>query len=294
MDILIALSPSLFFGVMAILIGYFGGGARQQNFGVTVGAGATSLIAFYLIGGSWSVRVIGAGLGAGFLWTGAQFFQLRAFKAHGVSRTMPLSTGIQLFINALAGVILFGEWNTLLALGVGIASLVAITLGTLLSTWSEETLSPLPPKRRRLGIINTTAAGTLFGLYPPLLRFFEVPASDGPGGMGLGLIIGGVVLGLSLPADGSHDRVLSPATVKIALSGLMWTCANTLLLEGNERIGVATGFALSQLGVVISTFGGIILLGEQRTRREMRATVQGVTLVLVGGALLAVAKSYGA
>ncbi|MDO5724501.1 MAG: GRP family sugar transporter [Flaviflexus sp.] len=293
MDIVIALSPSLFFGAMALLIGYFGGGARQQNFGVTVSAGLTSIIAFYLIGGSWSVRALGAGLAAGFLWTGAQFFQLRAFKAHGVSRTMPLSTGIQLFINALAGVVLFGEWNTLFALAVGVSSLLAITLGTMLSTWSEENLSGLSPARRRSGILNTIAAGTLFGLYPPIIRFFDVAAADGPGGMGVGLLIGGLVLGLSLPPSHPHDRILSWGTLKIASAGLMWTCANTLLLEGNERIGVATGFALSQLGVVISTFGGIALLGEQRTRKEMRATVQGVTLVLVGGALLAVAKAHG-
>lgn len=293
MDILIALSPSLFFGVMALLIGYFGGGARQQNFGVTVSAGLTSLAAFYLIGGSWSTRALGAGLAAGFLWTGAQFFQLRAFKAHGVSRTMPLSTGIQLFINALAGVAIFGEWNTAFALAVGISSLLAITVGTMLSTWSEENLSGLSPQRRRSGILNTVGAGTLFGLYPPIFRLMDVPAADGPGGMGVGLIIGGVVLGLSLPASHDEDRVISLGTLKMAAAGFTWTCANTLLLQGNERIGVATGFALSQLGVVISTFGGIALLGEQRTRKEMRATVQGVTLVLVGGALLAVAKAHG-
>ena len=52
------------------------------------------------------------------------------------------------------------------------------------------------------------------------------------------------------------------------------------------RNGVATGFTLSQMNVVIATLGSIFLLGERKTPREMRFIFAGLALVVGGGVLI--------
>ena len=52
-----------------------------------------------------------------------------------------------------------------------------------------------------------------------------------------------------------------------------------------NALGVAVGFALSQLTVVVATFGGIWILHEKKTPKEMRVTLLGISF-LVGGAML--------
>ena len=60
------------------------------------------------------------------------------------------------------------------------------------------------------------------------------------------------------------------------------------------KVGVAVGFSLSQLSVIIATFGGIWILGEKRTKKEMIAISLGVFILVVGALMLGVAKSLDA
>ncbi len=66
---------------------------------------------------------------------------------------------------------------------------------------------------------------------------------------------------------------------------------NAILLHSTTTVGVATGFSLSQLGFVISATGGVLLLGEQRSRREGRATAAGVVAAVIGVVLLGLAAA---
>ena len=52
------------------------------------------------------------------------------------------------------------------------------------------------------------------------------------------------------------------------------------------RNGVATGFTLSQMNVVIATLGSIFLLGEKKTRKEMRFVLAGLAMVVIGGIMI--------
>lgn len=57
------------------------------------------------------------------------------------------------------------------------------------------------------------------------------------------------------------------------------------------QIGQAVAYSLSQMGIVISTFGSIYLLGEHKTKREMVYVVIGSILVIVGGVALSLMKA---
>ena len=139
MNIAIALVPSLLFGALSLLLGAFPTDIRRQNTAVMVGAGAVSLGCAAMLGSPWSLSATVWGVACGLMWTGGQVFVLWAFRAWGVSRTMPLTTALQLLLNATLGVSLFGEWRAPGALILGVVALALIMLGGyLLSIQSKQ------------------------------------------------------------------------------------------------------------------------------------------------------------
>ena len=69
-------------------------------------------------------------------------------------------------------------------------------------------------------------------------------------------------------------------------SGLLWGIGNICMLLTVKEIGLAIGFSLSQMGIIISTLGGIFLLGERKTKKEMYYVIIGCLLIIVGGVVL--------
>jgi glucose uptake protein len=45
------------------------------------------------------------------------------------------------------------------------------------------------------------------------------------------------------------------------------------------------------MGIVISTLGGIFLLGEKKTKRQLISITIGIVLIILGGVFLGMAKS---
>ncbi len=56
----------------------------------------------------------------------------------GVSRTMPISTGLQLVATTLFGVIVFHEWSTTISVVLGVLALVCIIIGVILTSLQSE------------------------------------------------------------------------------------------------------------------------------------------------------------
>ena len=75
------------------------------------------------------------------------------------------------------------------------------------------------------------------------------------------------------------------------VNGVLWGTAILLLQLNSNKLGAGTGFTLSQLGILISTPLGILWLHETRSRKELRWTIIGVALVIVGAVLAGVAKT---
>lgn len=93
------------------------------------------------------------------------------------------------------------------------------------------------------------------------------------------------------PAAQAPARLLGRPFVQHLAVGVVWGAGTLLTQVASDRVGVATAFPLSQLCVLISTVGGIVLLGETRSRREMRWTVAGLVLILAGAVLVGIAKA---
>ena len=92
-----------------------------------------------------------------------------------------MSTGIQLAINAIAGVVLFGEWATTTSATLGVLALGSVVLGVASTSWRERSATTLSAEDARGGLISTIFAGSMFGIYPTVLRYAEISAVDAVG-----------------------------------------------------------------------------------------------------------------
>ena len=101
----------------------------------------------------------------------------------------------------------------------------------------------------------------------------------------MGMATAAVVLSL-LARDGS--RPWDKKSLQNLVGGVVFSFAALTYLMSIEpaRNGVATGFTLSQMNVVIATLGSIFLLGEKKTRKEMRFVLAGLAMVVVGGVMI--------
>ena len=68
-------------------------------------------------------------------WSGES---IKSIDLMGVSRTMPISTGLQLVATTLFGVIVFHEWFTTISVVLGILALVCIIIGVILTSLQSE------------------------------------------------------------------------------------------------------------------------------------------------------------
>ncbi|MDO4257908.1 MAG: GRP family sugar transporter [Actinomycetaceae bacterium] len=290
-DILLALVPSLILGVMTLLLIGLGGNDRQKIMGLFIGAFTLSALATPFLGPHWTPTTLVVAYISGLMLGWGLYDQTVSLGVLGVSRAMPISTGTQLALMSLGGVVLFGEWHTTGAMSAGIAAVICLVAGV----WAVSRTEKVPGSQRpavdwpRGARLIATSTCTLVG-YLLLVRWFGIESKD----VLLPQAAGYLSAGLLLTWPRSHaERGMrwGKATIRQIGTGMLWACAVLLLQITMVRVGVAVGFTLSQLGVIISTIGGIVLFGEQRTRKELWWTAIGVTLVVLGAILSGVARS---
>ncbi|WP_219334581.1 GRP family sugar transporter, partial [Oenococcus oeni] len=102
----------------------------------------------------------------------------------------------------------------------------------------------------------------------------------------IGQVIGALILVIFVFHE--SDKIILKATWRNILTGLNWGVGNLFMFisTANPAIGQATATTLSQMGVIVGTFGGIYLLHEKKTRDQMVKIVIGSVLVVIGGVLI--------
>ncbi|WP_022867536.1 GRP family sugar transporter [Schaalia vaccimaxillae] len=291
MDVLLALTPSILFGFQTTLTGKFGAGnERQKVLGTVIGAFMLALVVTPFLSVCWDPTKAAIAFGTGLLVGWGLCDQLRCFSVLGVSRTMPITTGGQLLGMAAGAIILFGEWRRGAAMPVGLLAIAVLVAGIALLAKREagSSTDSLDWRRGAFLLITSTFA---FTAYVLIGRWFDLEGGQillpQAAGYALYCISYFAVQAWREPNSvQSFDRRFVP----LILLGAVWGTAVILLQVGSASVGVATGFTLSQLGILISTPLGIWWLGEKRTQRELVWTAIGVVLVIAGAVLTGVAK----
>ncbi|MFT8324166.1 GRP family sugar transporter [Oenococcus sicerae] len=309
MGILIALIPALTWGSVGLINTKMGGSAAQQTLGMTFGAlifGLSTML-FYVIpsGIQVSPRIWTVGLLSGLFWAIGTAGQFVAYKDMGVSSAFPISTAGQIITNALMAAAVLGDWKTAKMWLFGAIAVTLVTVGALLtasrSKLAKSTSSERPAAYSHglIALALSTIGFMLYFVFPNLMfkiGFISQAVHDANNGVSymtaiigpqaIGQVIGAFLIVLFVFHESS--RMFEKYTWKNIFTGLNWGIGNLFMFisAANPSIGQATATTLSQMGVIVGTFGGIYLLHEKKTSDQMVKIIIGSLLVVVGGVLI--------
>lgn len=285
--ILYALVPMFAWGSIGFVSNKIGGKPNQQTLGMTLGALLFAFVVWLFVRPEMSVSLWVFGIIGGMLWSIGQNGQFRAMQYMGVSVGNPLSSGAQLVFGSLIGAIVFGEWSKPIQYTLGIIALILLVIGFYFTSKRDsdnvETNEMTDFGKGFRALTYSTVGYLSYTILFNNIMKFDALAVIFP--MSVGMVLGAMIF--------MKFRIqFEPVVLKNTLVGLMWGVGNIFMLLAAATAGLAIAFSFSQLGVVISIVGGILFLGETKTRKEMRWLTIGIACFIVGAVLLGFVKSY--
>ncbi|GEO78475.1 sugar transport family protein [Companilactobacillus mindensis DSM 14500] len=278
MNILIALIPAIGWGFMPLITGKVGGSPANQMFGIGAGATIVGLISYLITQPSVSVTAFWFSVLCGALWTIGQIGQFISFKRIGVSGTVPLSTVFQLVGNSVIGMLIFGDWAGAQAKIIGILALVVVIIGALLTSVSDSTSGKKLEAKDVIFLLCTTVGFWIYSSFP------SMPIVKNESGTGiflpemLGILLGAILYALFT----DRKAFVQKEQYQNIIAGIFWGVAAFAYIFSAKANGNTSAFIWTQLNVVISTFGGIFVLHEQKSSRELKFTIGGILLIIIG------------
>ncbi|EHJ57487.1 RhaT L-rhamnose-proton symporter family protein [Streptococcus urinalis FB127-CNA-2] len=286
--ILLALIPMFAWGSIGFVSNKIGGRPEQQTFGMTMGALLFAFCVWLVVQPTLSWKVWLFGILGGILWSVGQSGQFKSMKYMGVSVANPLSSGSQLVLGSLVGVLIFHEWTKSIQFVLGFIAIALLIIGFYFS--SKQDSDDMLNQRRTLdlpkgfrAISYSTLGYVSYAILFNNIMKFDVMAVIFP--MAVGMCFGAMCF---MKFNINFEAVV----VKNMLTGLMWGIGNVFMLLAAAKAGLAIAFSFSQLGVIISIIGGILFLGEIKTKKEMKWVILGIICFVAGAILLGIVKSY--
>ncbi|OEK67801.1 glucose transporter [Staphylococcus equorum] len=280
MDILIALLPALFWGSVVLINVLVGGGPYNQIRGTTFGALIIGII-LLLTGNAefGDPTIIIVGLISGAFWALGQGYQLKSISLIGVSKTMPISTGLQLVGTTLFSAVFLGEWSTGTQVTLGLIAMVLLVIGIAMTSIKGKNEASENTKNfgKAMPILLISTVG--YVVYVVIAQIFGVDGMNALFFQSIGMAIGGLIL------SAKHETSIK-STAWNLIPGVIWGIGNLFMFYSQPKVGVATSFSLSQLLVIVSTLGGIFLLGERKDKRQMTGIWAGIVLIVIAAFVL--------
>lgn len=257
-----------------------GASVADQIIGTAIGSLLLTVLIMLFVHPAFSWSTFLGGVLAGAAWIIGQVGQYTGYKTIGVSKTMPLSTALQLIGVPLVGVLIFHEWATPRAKLFGLAGIILLLLGV----WCNSLNGPLrhePAKYPRvILLLCLTSVGYISCSSIPraltgssVLIFF---------GETIGMLVAAFVYCLLTHQNQSWQ---AKTTWLCTGGGALYAIGSIGYVVAVQENGINTAFVVSQLAVVISTLSGFIFLGERKRRLGYVETGCGLALILVGAAL---------
>ncbi|MCD2257460.1 glucose transporter GlcU [Lactobacillus sp. CC-MHH1034] len=289
MGIIFALITAVCWGSIGLVSNKIGGTNQNQILGESYGILVFALVMFFIKQPTIDLKTTFVGLASGFFYCYGQNQQFRGFNEVGVSVGLPLSTAAQLIITTLAGAFIFHEWTTGKDFTLGFIALAILIIGAYFTSKKEkgnqETLDS-NQKSNLVGYIAILLSGVGISLYSITTKAFAVNAYA----ILLPQAIGALIEAFAASSSLTPKQMRSRFTYFNVVVGILWALGNVFYQLAIAQIGLAISFSMSQMGIIISTLGGIFILHEHKTRRELNYTVLGCLLVIAGGVLLGIMK----
>ena len=282
MAILIGLIPALAWGILPIVASKMGGKPSNQILGTTTGTFIIAFLTLIYIRPEITMQTFVLSLLSGIFWAIGQVGQYSAYVSIGVSKTMPISSGLQLIGTTLIGVLAFSEWAGLNTKLLGFAALILVIFGIYLTSLDKSKNSQTSVDKKTFLLLFFTNFG--------FLAYNSIPDVVATKGVviffpqALGMLVGAIGY---LLFSKQTAALKEAASWKNIASGVVFSVAALSYILSAQLNGIATGFVLAQLSVVIATLGGIFILKEKKDQAELIATIAGLTIIVVGEIIVA-------
>lgn len=286
MGYVIALIPALCWGMIPLISTKVGGSSTNQIFGMGLGALIVSIIGMLIMRPTIGVIPFIVAVISGACWAIGQFGQFGSMKQIGVSVTMPLSTAFQLIGNTLIGVCVFHEWQGAKQIVIGFIALALVIVGAIMTSLTDKSSGKSVTVKNIIFLLLTTLGYVVYSAFPrfPVLEHTDSIAIYLP--ETIGILLGVTIF--QLVTEGPQVFTQRGQYTNV-LSGLLWGIAGLNYIFGARAIGITVAFIFSQMNVIISTLGGVFILHETKSPYEMRYTMLGLLLVVVGAVATAFA-----
>ncbi|MFJ7679733.1 GRP family sugar transporter [Peribacillus sp. NPDC097198] len=278
---LYALIPALTWGSLVLVSEKLGGNSYNQTLGITIGSLLFAIVMSVINPPEWTSLIWIVGIISGIGWAFGQLFQFNSVKEMGVSKTVPISTGLQILGNTFFAVIVFKEWNTTSTIILGVIAIIFLIAGVLLTSY--EGSKGKNEGSMKKGILYLIVSTLGFVTYVIVVRWFDIDGWSTILPQAIGMFIAAFLLSIK-------HKPFNKYAGRNILTGIMWATGNIGLLLANPKVGVAIAFSFSQMGIVISTLGGIFLLGEKKSKKQMTYVIIGCILVIAGGVMIGFTK----
>lgn len=280
MNIIIALLPVIGWGIVPLIVNKVPNSKPfNQILGVGLGASLVGIIVTLIQRPAMNLPIFLLSMLSGAFWTIGQIGQFLSFTKIGVSKTMPLSTGLQLIGNTIIGVLIFGDWKTLNQYVIGIFALLLIVIGVTLTTVSRNGSSKKTSMRDIAFLLFTTIGYWIYSAFPNTVnanaQSLFLPQM-------LGILLGATLYLLFTKRISAYTQKASWLDV---FAGIAFGLGAYTYIISAQMNGITSAFIYSQLSVIISTVGGMTVLGERKYGKELISTLVGLALIVVGAAL---------
>ena len=281
MNIIISLIPALGWGLNQLLISKLGGKPVNQTLGTGIGALIVGLIVQLAVRPTVDAQTFWLSALSGAFWVLGQIGQYTSYSRMGVSTTMPISTGLQLVGTSVIGVLMFGEWAGDGAKIVGFAAIVLMIIGVALTAVTDS-----PDGRNGLmsGLIILVPTTIGYWVYSALPKAVSASGTAIFFPQMFGMFLAAVIYAL---VSGRGQAFKERTSWLNAFAGLIFGVSALAYIFSAKANGVATAYVITQVSVVISTLGGLLVLHETKSSRELRLTIIGLVLIVAGSVMTA-------
>lgn len=287
-NIFIGLIPALMWGIQPLVMQTLGGKPGNQQMGMVMGTFLFAVgVLLFRQPEVWTLNLILSSFACGVIWALGQINQIGAFPLIGVSRAMPISTGTQLVGTSLVGVLYFHEWDTTEKLLLGFGAIAIIIIGVAFTAYQENKGATENRGNMKRGIIMLLFSSLFFVGYAVIPRVANVSGWDAVFPQAIGMFLGTFIICRYQKEVNVWDKT----SFKNIITGFIFATANLTMMLSNQLNGVAVGFTLSQMNVIVSTLGGLLLLKEKKTAKELLFVLFGLALVAGGGILIGLTKA---
>lgn len=279
--LLIAIIPAIGWGIQPLILKKIGGTPVNSMLGFGIGATVIGVIVQLVCHPSGlSSTALLLSFTSGMFWVIGQAGQVSSYDVIGVSKTMPISTGLQLLGISIIGVLAFGELSSWMSKIFGFLAIALLIFGAYLTSLEPKGASNKPTHLAKgVQILAFTSFGYWF--------YSAVPKMVNADGLSMFLPqMLGILVGSVLYASFKERQAFkAKESWQCASVGIIFGIASLAYIFSAKLNGVTLAFILTQLNVILSTLGGIYILKETKPKRELFLTYLGLVIIVLASVM---------